>query len=158
MFDFVCIFTTGGVVLWYKTYCEVKFDILNVFIKDILIQEKSAKDQFNYQDYVLKWKISNELKLVFAIMYKEILQLAFVDEFLAMVSHEFTNKVYPTILKEGQIYLTLPTEFDKSFDLIWRKWEEKTKQLQGPKQMRTFENTKKGKKVNEKTKDQKKDN
>jgi len=24
MFDFVCIFTTGGMVLWYKAFCDMK--------------------------------------------------------------------------------------------------------------------------------------
>lgn len=101
MFDFVCIFTTGGVVLWCKAFCDLKLDILNIFIKNILMDEKTAMHQYNYQDFVLKWKVQNDLKLVFAIVYKEILQLGFVDELLEMIRYEFVNKIYPSISKQG---------------------------------------------------------
>jgi len=43
MFDFVCIFTTGGVVLWFKAFCDMKLDLLNMFIKNILLEEKTAQ-------------------------------------------------------------------------------------------------------------------
>ena len=73
MLDFVCVFTTGGVVLWYRSFCDLKFGLLNIFIKNILLEEKTAQTQYNYQDYVLKWKVQNDMKLIFAIIYKEIL-------------------------------------------------------------------------------------
>lgn len=73
MFDFVCIFTTGGVVLWFKAFCDLKLDLLNIFIKNILLEEKTAQHQYNIAEYVLKWKVQNDLNLVFAIIYKEIL-------------------------------------------------------------------------------------
>ena len=80
MFDYVCIFTTGGVLLWSKSfYSDFKLDIINIFIKNILLEDKSSKKQYNYQDYALKWSVQNDLKLVFAVCYKEILQLAFVE-------------------------------------------------------------------------------
>jgi len=42
MLDFFCIFTTGGVVLWYKAFFgELKFELINVFIRNILLQEKN---------------------------------------------------------------------------------------------------------------------
>jgi hypothetical protein len=61
---------------------------------------------------MLKWKTQNDIKLVFAIVYKEILQLAFVDELLEFIRYEFVNKVYPTLTKKGEVYITLPTSFD----------------------------------------------
>lgn len=97
MIDFMCIFTTGGVVLWYKAFCEMKLDLLNIFIKNILLEEKTAKAHYTYQDYVLKWKVQNDVKLVFAIIYKEILQLAFVEELIDMVRYEFVTKVHPAL-------------------------------------------------------------
>lgn len=115
MFDFVCIFTTGGVILWCKAFCDLKLDILNIFIKNILLQEKSARTSYSYQDYMLKWKTQNDIKLVFAIVYKEILQLAFVDELLEFIRFEFVNKVYPSLTKKGEVYLTLPNSFDQHF-------------------------------------------
>lgn len=98
----------------------------------------------------MKWKIQNDLKLVFAIMYKEILQLAFVEELLDMIRYDFVNRIYPQLSKKGDIFLTLPTYYDNNFSLIWKKWEAKAKELKGPKQMKTFDQTSKGKKVKEK--------
>lgn len=42
MLDFFAIFTTGGVVLWYKAFVgELKFEMLNVFVRNVLLQEKT---------------------------------------------------------------------------------------------------------------------
>ncbi len=90
------------------------------------------------------------MKLVFAIIYKEILQLAFIEELLEMVRYEFVSKVYPTLTIKGDIFITLPSQFNANFDNVWRKWEAKSKELQGPKQMKTFSQTNKGKKLAEK--------
>lgn len=61
---------------------------------------------------ILKWKIQNDLKLVFVIVYKEILQLVFVDELLEMIQFEFVNKIYPNLIKQGEVFMTLPNNFD----------------------------------------------
>ena len=76
--------------------------------------------------------------------------MAFVDELLEFIRYEFVNKVYPTLTKKGEVYLTLPNQFDQHFQLIFKKWEQKTKELAGPKKMQTFDKTKKGQKVKEK--------
>ncbi len=148
MFEYVCIFTTGGVVLWYKAFCELKqFELLNMFIKNILLEDKqSTKTQYNFQDCVLKWQVQNDLNLVFAIIYKEILQLAFVEDLLDMIRYEFVTKVYPTLPKTGQVYMTLPG-FDQSFTAIMSHWEQKSTKLAGPKTMKSFSETNKAKKT-----------
>lgn len=115
MFDFVCIFTTGGAVLWFKAFCEMRLDLLNLFIKSILLEEKTSQSQFAHSEYVLKWKVQNDLNLVFAVVYKEILQLAFVEELLDLMRYEFVTKVYPALTKEGVVFLELPTQFDGHF-------------------------------------------
>ena len=148
MFEYVCIFTTGGVVLWYKAFCELKqFELLNMFIKNILLEDKQGvKTQFNFHDCVLKWRVQNDMNLVFAIIYKEILQLAFVEDLLDMIRYEFVTKIYPTLPVQGQVYMGLPG-FDQNFTAIMSHWEQKSKQLSGPKQMRTFNETNKAKKT-----------
>ena len=83
MFDYVCIFTTGGLLLWSKALNKTSFNIelFNIFIKSMLIENthNSTRKQFNHQDCLLKWQVNPELKIVFTVVYKEILQLAFVD-------------------------------------------------------------------------------
>ena len=140
MFDYVCIFTTGGVMLWCKAFCEMKsMDLLNNFIKDILPEEKSAKTQFNFQDCVLKWKVQNDLQLVFAIIYKEILQLALVEELLDMIRYEFVTKIHSSIPRQGGVYLSLPTQFDQHFAALLQRWEQKSREKSQFKQMKTFD-------------------
>jgi len=73
-----------------------------------------------------------------------------VDELLEMIKYEFTNAIYPKLARIGDTYLTLPTEFDQHFQVIFRKWESKTKELATSKTMKSFDQTKKGKKVMEK--------
>lgn len=148
MFEYVCIFTTGGVVLWYKAFCELKqFELLNMFIKNILLEDKqSTRTQYNFQDCVLKWRVQNDMNLVFAIIYKEILQLAFVEDLLDMIRYEFVTKIYSTLPKTGPVYMSLPG-FDQNFNAIMNHWEQKSNKLSGPKVMKTFSETNKAKKT-----------
>ena len=37
MLDLAVIFTTGGILLFYKSLCPLKFDIIDKLIKNILI-------------------------------------------------------------------------------------------------------------------------
>jgi hypothetical protein len=74
---------------------------------------------------VLKWKIQNDLKLVFAVVYKEILQIAFVEELIDLMRYEFINKVYPSLQKQVEVYLNLPTQFNQNFEVILKRWEAK---------------------------------
>jgi signal recognition particle receptor subunit alpha len=112
MIDYACIFTTGGVVLWCKAFCDsnlLKLDIVNLFIKNVLLDDKmGSRSSYGVQDNILRWKMHSELKIVFAIVYKEILQLTMIDEFLDMIKYDFINKVWPKLLIEGDVIKTLP--------------------------------------------------
>ncbi len=37
MIDLACIFTTGGVILFLKNFCALKFDVIDTLIKKVLI-------------------------------------------------------------------------------------------------------------------------
>ena len=46
MFDFVCIFTTGGVLLWNKkAYFQDNLDLelINMFIKSVLLDDNQRQ-------------------------------------------------------------------------------------------------------------------
>ncbi len=68
-----------------------------------------------------------------------------------MIRYEFVTKVYPALQRQGEVYLDLPTVFDQHFQVLWKRWEQKARELEGPKQMKTFSQTKKAQKVKEKT-------
>lgn len=111
MLDYACIFTTGGVVLWCKAFCEtgLKYDMVNMFIKNILLDDKTInKNSFSFNDNILKWKILPDLKIVFAIVYKEILQLTMVDDLIEMMKFDFEHKVWPKLNIRSGVVVTLP--------------------------------------------------
>lgn len=116
MIDYACIFTTGGVVLWCKAFCDStldQVDLVNLFIKNVLLDDKvSSKQSYQFQDNILRWKMQSDLKIVFAIVYKEILQLTMIDEFLEMIKYDFVHKVWPKLTIKGDVVYSLPTHYD----------------------------------------------
>jgi hypothetical protein len=116
MLDFVCIFNTGGTILWSKSYdASFKLDLINTFIKNILLGEKSAKLHYNFEDSTIKWQMQPDLKLIFAVVYKEMLQLSNIEDLLDQVRFEFVKKVHPTLPKANDLYLEVPKNFDQHF-------------------------------------------
>ena len=60
MFDYVCVFTTGGVLLWSKTIVpDFNLDMINIFIKASLLDyTRATPKSFNHRDSLLKWQIN----------------------------------------------------------------------------------------------------
>ena len=92
------------------------------------------------------------MKLVFAVVYKEILQLAFVDEFLELLSKAFIGAVYEKFALAGceDPFLKIGGGdcFSQHYEIVYTKWDAivNTKQ-KAPVKMRTFaESSKKAKK------------
>ena len=93
------------------------------------------------------------MKLVFAVVYKEILQLAFVDEFLDLLSKAFIGGVYEKFSLAGceDPFLKIGGNdcFSQHYEIVYTKWDAivNTKQ-KAPVKMRTFaESSKKAKKA-----------
>ncbi|MFO0116951.1 MAG: hypothetical protein ACK521_04835, partial [bacterium] len=125
MFDFVCIFTTGGVLLCNKALYADCFNVelINIFIKSVLLDDGAriqTRRQFIHQDYMLKWQVANDLKLVFLVVYKEILQLAYVEQFLELLAKAFVGSVYQQLVKKGDVFhsLSLPATSENHGDLF----------------------------------------
>ncbi len=83
-------------MLWSKTFIEsvIRYDILNSFIKDIIIEEKRALDSYAKLGYILKWKLLTELNLIFVAAYKELSHMVFVEELLDMICKDFSTNVF----------------------------------------------------------------
>lgn len=114
---------------------------------------------YSHQDYALRCKINDDLKLVFAVVYKEILQLAFVEQFLDMLSKAFIGSVYPSLSRKGEVILSTGVGsgerdiFGPAYQIIYNKWDAVVKtQQNAPKKMKTFAETNKGKKLKKKDK------
>lgn len=149
MIDYACIFTTGGAVLWSKAFCDTqyKLDVVNLFVKNVLLDEKTAlqgagggpsaassvqrQTSYSFQDNVLRWKImlESEFKIVFAIVYKQILHLTMIDDLLEKLIYDFQNKVWPKLVRQQGVIMTLPQQYEQRFSQIMIQWE-KQKQEQ----------------------------
>lgn len=100
--------------------------------------------------------------MVFTVVYKEILQLAFVDKFIEMLSKAFINGVYNKALQAAEnaltrdeIFLRLLADpeamFGAHYKIVYEKWDSQVKKDQSaPKAMRSFAETNKGKKLGKK--------
>jgi len=153
MFDCVCIFTTGGVLLWSKALLpNFNLDLINIFIKSMLLDySRNTRKSFNYQDSLLKWQINQDVKLVFTVVYKEILQLAFVEEFLDLLAKAFIGGVYEKHGLAGcdDVFLKLGGTdfFSQHYEIVYSKWDAIVDaQRRAPTKMRTFAQTNRGKK------------
>ena len=56
----------------------------------MILAERSNEKQFTDGPYMLKWTLSNDLGLVFVVVYQRILQLMYTDDLLASVKRAFT--------------------------------------------------------------------
>ena len=148
MFDLVCIFTTGGVILFYKAFCALKFDIIDCLIKKVLLQEKTSEKSYLMEPYSVKWKKANEFNLIIAAVYQELFQLTYVEDLLELIRDNYVKTIIPSLLIKDNIYKKI-TDFDGNFEECMKKWEDKKrKEEKKATMMRSFD--KKGsKKTNE---------
>jgi signal recognition particle receptor subunit alpha len=79
MLDAFEIISTSGVVLWSRSYASVSPSVVNNFISDVFIEEKStvagAKDgasaaanpPYKHDQHSLRWTFSKELGIIFVV-------------------------------------------------------------------------------------------
>jgi len=63
---------------------------------------------------------------------------------------DFVSKIFPLLERKDDIYLTLPSNYEQRFMVLWKKWETETKKQAGAKKMKTFAETSKGKEFQDK--------
>ena len=52
---------------------RLKLDPIDMFIKNILVQERAAEKSYTCDPYTVKWRQSNELGIIFCAVYQELL-------------------------------------------------------------------------------------
>ena len=80
MLDSFEILTTSGVVLWSKSYTQVREGLINGFIKDVFIEEKilpaagassdaptGQNPSYKRDQYTLRWTSVKDLGLIFVV-------------------------------------------------------------------------------------------
>lgn len=81
MLDAFEIINTSGVVLWSRNYTAVSPSVVNNFISDVFIEEKStvagAKDgasaasnpPYKHEQHSLRWTFNKELGIIFVVRF-----------------------------------------------------------------------------------------
>jgi hypothetical protein len=152
LLDFFCIFSTGGLILWYKQFINCKIEsLINYLIKTVLLDQKRNLDSLTFSGSVLRWKISDDKGLIFVAAYQESYPILYVDKLISMIMTDFIKREFDSLsFREGLILDTC--DFTSRFMSILGNWESDcSKILEGG------ENTKKAKELFNKKKSTKKD-
>ena len=129
MIDLFYIFTTGGLILWSKSFESVDFSsILNDLIKTILMDEKKTQDYYipvKGNGIILRWRIVNESGLIFVVGYQLSFNILYRDKLLDLIMRDFINNQLPALNHSDFIFYALPEqkEYDKNFITLSKKWE-----------------------------------
>ncbi|KAL9102865.1 MAG: hypothetical protein Q9163_002046 [Psora crenata] len=134
MLDTFEILTTSGVVIWSKSYTDIKSSLINNFIKDIFIEEKvlpgatlvddaSANQNPGYkrEGYTLRWASVKDLGLIFVAVYQSLLHLTWIDKLLDNIRIIFTE-LYGDQLRKPHTSV-VECDFDEYFNQQVRELE-----------------------------------
>ena len=65
MLDLVQVFSKSGVVLWQQSWAPLKGEPVNAVIHQILLEDRAGtKDEFQDNNYTVKWSVDNEMGFV----------------------------------------------------------------------------------------------
>lgn len=130
MIDLFCIFTTGGLILWSKSFVTSNDfkSLLNDLIKSILMDEKKTQEYYmplSGNGIILRWRILNELGLIFVVAYQQSFNILYTDKLLDLVLKDFKTNQLPLLNHNKNIFYTLPDEktYNKTFLQLLNKWE-----------------------------------
>lgn len=94
----------------------------------------------------LQYKLDNEFELIFVVAFQKILQLAYIDKFLSDVHLEFRDKYKNELTAQGREFHNF--NFGDQFHRILRQAEAwGREQASIPRQMKTYEQSKKSQKT-----------
>ncbi|KIE01340.1 signal sequence receptor alpha subunit, partial [Metarhizium majus ARSEF 297] len=127
MLDTFEIITTNGVVLWSRKYAPINSSVVNSFISDTFIEEKSGgsvlgdsqsaatNPPYKSDQHTLKWTVVKELGIIFVAVYRSLLHLSWVDKLVDNIKTIFIN-LYGEQLKKPHTTIVECTGFDNYFN------------------------------------------
>jgi len=123
MLDLACIFTTSGVILFYKTFCDIGLAEVNAFIRSTILQDKltSTTVTISSRSYHFSYSPSRS-PLVFLFIYQSLYSSSWgsPQQLLSVTRRYYMKSVYPEIVKTGDLYVYIP-DFAAQFDKIVKK-------------------------------------
>jgi len=124
MFDLLCIFTSGGLVLWYQGQAWAP---LNVLITQVLMQERTSLSHYTKAPHILKWTKAPKYDLFFVAVYQQMFPLVMVEELLEKMKKTFTKA-----LEKHQSPDPRGVPFEEYFQEIHQKWQEECQKTKRP--------------------------
>jgi signal recognition particle receptor subunit alpha len=127
MLDAFEVITTSGVVIWSRKYATVNPSVINTFIADTFIEEKSGASAlreaqangvvpaYKRDQHTLKWTVVKELGVIFVAVYRSLLHLTWVDKLVENLKTIFIS-LYGEQLKKPHTTLVECHSFDEYFD------------------------------------------
>ncbi|KAG6010448.1 hypothetical protein E4U21_006449 [Claviceps maximensis] len=127
MLDTFEIITTSGVVLWSRSFAPLNSSIVNNFIADTFIEEKSSghasrdlqsaatNPAYKSDQHTLKWTVVKELGVIFVAVYRSLLHLSWVDKLVDNIKTIFV-KLYGEQLTKPHTTIVECAGFDDYFD------------------------------------------
>ena len=82
MIDAVSIFTRNGLVLWSVTLFDIDLDLIDSFIKNCLLEHRGSECSYSFKGYQFKWMNINRLNAYILVVYKGILESAYLEALL----------------------------------------------------------------------------
>ena len=113
MIDSVMVFTKGGLVLWKQDLIPVDQSLVNMFIKECLVEKRVADMKYSCNDYEFRWVAVNRLNAFIVIVYKGILENGYLDLLLGSLKSKVVSKLGPN---EAIGPIDLSVEFPKILD------------------------------------------
>lgn len=134
MLDTFEILTTSGVVLWSRTLAPVSPSVVNNFISDVFIEEKSSvagakngasaaeNPAYKHDQHTLRWTFEKELGIIFVAVYRSLLHISWIDKLLDNIRTIFV-KLYRDELTKPNTTIVECVSFDQYFDLQLQELE-----------------------------------
>ncbi|KAK4229554.1 putative signal recognition particle receptor subunit alpha [Podospora fimiseda] len=137
MLDTFEILTTSGVVLWSRTYAPVSPSVVNNFITDIFIEEKSSvagakngasaseNPPYKYDQHTLRWAFEKELGIIFVAVYRSLLHISWIDKLVDNIKAIFVS-LYRRELTKPDTTIVQCLSFDEYFDQQMKELEQQS--------------------------------
>ncbi|KAK0411025.1 hypothetical protein QR680_005438 [Steinernema hermaphroditum] len=151
MIDLFAIFSKGGIVFWcFNEGANFFKDSINELITEVVLQGRGNVTSYNKNTQTIKYKMDNELELVFLVVYQSAIQLSYTDKLLSEVQIRFRDMYKNVILEDYNKVLSkgarLFRNFGEPFAAIYEEMQ-KSSFVEPVKQMRTYEQSQKSQKT-----------
>ncbi|CAN8100359.1 unnamed protein product [Discula destructiva] len=127
MLDTFEIITTSGVVVWSRKWASIKPSVVNNFITDVFVEEKSASGvlksnhpaasnaPYKTEHHTLRWTFVKELGIIFVAVYRSLLQLSWTDKLVDNIKTIFIQLYGDQLTKPNTTQVDC-RGFDKYFN------------------------------------------